>query len=327
MSVNDRLLRIANQVEALEKDAFRERHPWERKQLRQRTQRGKPTYKDYVQRKKDEGEKPLSKEMWESRQQGGRALTQPNYMDDDGDEFVEEEYMRAAGKIPGVPDGTGPNPNCPRKKEDEEELMELDGIEDDGPGTTRLLRITNRVAAIERQAASKPSYKDYVKDKKKKGEKPLSKDEWESKVLGKGKKDKGKGKGPTEKLDKALKGRNPEITKKGDQTVIKYDLKLTPKAKKLLQEAKEIGFDEIDDRLGRSSSSSWEPVAETLKAFDSGRGQIEFGESGDVTVRGYDSGANVSEDPDSLVKMEEDYAEFFLKETLDDYKKAKSSFL
>jgi predicted nuclease with TOPRIM domain len=33
------------------------------------------------------------------------------------------------------------------------------------------------------------SYKDYVKDKKRKREKPLSKDQWEAKVLGKGEKD------------------------------------------------------------------------------------------------------------------------------------------
>ncbi len=42
-----------------------------------------------------------------------------------------------------------------------------------------------------KKTAGEPSYKDYVEDKKNKGEKPLSKEDWESKVLGKGK---GKGK-------------------------------------------------------------------------------------------------------------------------------------
>ena len=38
-----------------------------------------------------------------------------------------------------------------------------------------------------RKTAGEPSYKDYVEKKKKEGEKPLSKEDWESRVLGKGK--------------------------------------------------------------------------------------------------------------------------------------------
>lgn len=50
----------------------------------------------------------------------------------------------------------------------------------------RLIRIANELSSLERLAAG-PSYKDYVKKKKKKGEKPLDKGAWEVKVLGKGK--------------------------------------------------------------------------------------------------------------------------------------------
>jgi len=55
--------------------------------------------------------------------------------------------------------------------------------------STRLVLIANEVAQLEK-LAGKPSYKEYVKKKKKKGEKPLSKELWESRVLGKGKKEK-----------------------------------------------------------------------------------------------------------------------------------------
>jgi len=54
----------------------------------------------------------------------------------------------------------------------------------------KLIRIANEIAQLERTAAS---YKDYVKKKKNKGEKPLSKEQWEVRVQGKGKKDKPKG--------------------------------------------------------------------------------------------------------------------------------------
>jgi len=50
-----------------------------------------------------------------------------------------------------------------------------------------LIRIANEVAQLERLAAE-PSYKDYVKKKKRKGEKPLDKDAWEARVKGKGEK-------------------------------------------------------------------------------------------------------------------------------------------
>lgn len=46
--------------------------------------------------------------------------------------------------------------------------------------------LVSRVAVRWILAKKQPDYKDYVEDKKKKGEKPLPKDQWESKVLGKG---------------------------------------------------------------------------------------------------------------------------------------------
>jgi len=52
--------------------------------------------------------------------------------------------------------------------------------------TQRLVRIANEVARLEKQAAG-PSYKTYVKKKKERGEKPLSKKQWEVRVKGKGK--------------------------------------------------------------------------------------------------------------------------------------------
>lgn len=55
----------------------------------------------------------------------------------------------------------------------------------------KLLWLESRVAATER--AAKPVYKDYVRDKRNKGEKPLGKEEWEAKVLGKGQKQESKG--------------------------------------------------------------------------------------------------------------------------------------
>ena len=45
-----------------------------------------------------------------------------------------------------------------------------------------------KLALVVERLAAQPSYQDYVKQKKQKGEKPLAKDEWESKVLGKPKK-------------------------------------------------------------------------------------------------------------------------------------------
>jgi len=109
-----KLIRIANEIRDLEKLALRPRPSLPKR-------KGKPTYKDYVERKKSEGERPLPKDMWESRQQGGRALTQPTYMEDE----EEEALPKAAGKLrgPGKPDGTGPmkdSPECPHKEDDDE---------------------------------------------------------------------------------------------------------------------------------------------------------------------------------------------------------------
>lgn len=54
---------------------------------------------------------------------------------------------------------------------------------------------------ILRKTAAGPDYQKYVEDKRKKHEEPLKKDEWESKVLGKGK-DEGKSKsGPLSKKE------------------------------------------------------------------------------------------------------------------------------
>lgn len=57
--------------------------------------------------------------------------------------------------------------------------------------TSKLIKLANEISTLERLAAG-PTYKDYVKKKKKDGDKPLSKEDWESRVLGKGKKDKAK---------------------------------------------------------------------------------------------------------------------------------------
>jgi len=71
---------------------------------------------------------------------------------------------------------------------------------------SKLIHIANAVARLERLSAS---YKEYVQKKKKKGEKPLSKEDWEARVEGKGKKEKGKGNkldAPPEKLKELLAG-------------------------------------------------------------------------------------------------------------------------
>ena len=59
---------------------------------------------------------------------------------------------------------------------------------------TAILRLAHEVpetrthlVPILRKTAAEPKYEDYVKDKRKKHEEPLKKEEWESKVLGKGK--------------------------------------------------------------------------------------------------------------------------------------------
>jgi predicted DNA-binding WGR domain protein len=61
-------------------------------------------------------------------------------------------------------------------------------------------------------AAGAPKYKDYVEKKRKKGEKPLKKDQWEARVLNKGKpkEDKGEGGEKIEKAEKPYKKNYPK---------------------------------------------------------------------------------------------------------------------
>jgi len=70
----------------------------------------------------------------------------------------------------------------------------------DNPGGIR-----RYLVPLLREATAAPSYQDYVDKKKKDGEKPLGKDEWERKVLNKGKEEKPKKpeKGKEEKPEKA----------------------------------------------------------------------------------------------------------------------------
>lgn len=69
---------------------------------------------------------------------------------------------------------------------------------------SRLLRLATQVAAVERTAYAGPDYKTYVEKKRRKGEKPLSKEDWEVKVLGKPRKEeKPKEEAPAKKEEKS----------------------------------------------------------------------------------------------------------------------------
>jgi len=136
-----------------------------------------------------------------------------------------------------------------------------------------LIHIANEVAALERVAAD-PSYKDYVKKKKKRGEKPLKKDEWEARVKGKGKKEKSKGKHPLPKgLDKApecvkdLLTRGPvpsgvELEPVRNGVMVTYkDKKLEKRVEDLLnKKAKELGGEDWSDVSDRVKNSWAEDI-------------------------------------------------------------------
>jgi len=103
------------------------------------------------------------------------------------------------------------------------------------------------------------NYQDYIKDKKRKGEKPMSKEDWESKVKGKGgdkgEKDKGGDKGKQKLLDRGIMKFKPTPENiaavgqkivdsiKGDSLDLaqKYNLKELRKLQKQLKAIEAVG--------------------------------------------------------------------------------------
>jgi len=126
-----------------------------------------------------------------------------------------------------------------------------------------LIRIANEVTALERMAGE-PSYKDYVKKKKNKGEKPLSKEDWEARVKGKGKKDKDSGKGPLSKV--------PE-DKVWDIVKSRMDWMSNDQKKRAMKLFDEIPEDAVKD-AGALSDYGWGVVDE--KGWDEGEGDYDF---------------------------------------------------
>lgn len=87
-------------------------------------------------------------------------------------------------------------------------------------------RIASRIASLATRVARGPNYKTYVERKKKEGKPPMSKDEWEVKILGKPKdEDKSKGKAPTQKVDMPPKGKLFHDREKNLPTVAKQKVK------------------------------------------------------------------------------------------------------
>lgn len=128
------------------------------------------------------------------------------------------------------------------------------------------------------------TYQDYVKDKKRKGEKPMPKDEWESKTQGKGKKDKGGDKaekGKQRLLDRGIMkfkptpenvaavGKQIVDSVKGDSLDLaqKYNLKELRKLEKQLKAIEDVS------RKGKSPISIARPMKQIQHALNmKGRG-------------------------------------------------------
>lgn len=115
-----------------------------------------------------------------------------------------------------------------------------------------------------RMVVSAPSYQDYVEEKKRKHEEPLPKDEWESKVLGKGSDKDEKPAAKPVKVPRDIGGIMAQYQSDGD---------IFAQVGSHAIGGKEIGSDKVEEAIGKA-----EQYLETAKAGQGGWGKTEVKE-------------------------------------------------